>query len=50
MEYQYSYNMEKIVNDPETVLEESKDFVDQCYEQYDGEMYLEEDFIVNMVK
>ena len=28
MEYEESYDLEKIVNDPETIMEENKEFAD----------------------
>ena len=50
MEYQDGYDLEKIVNDPETVMEENQKFADQCYEDHDGEIYLKEKFIINLLE
>ena len=49
MEYEESYDLEKIVNDPETIMEENKEFADQCYEEDNGQIYLQEKFIVHVI-
>ena len=49
MEYQDSYDLHKIVTKPEKIQKKHKKFADKCYQIHDGEMYLKEDFIVNVI-
>ncbi len=50
MECQDGYELEKILNDTETVLEENQKFADQRYKVHDGKVYLKEKFICKLLQ
>ncbi len=49
MEYQEGYDLNKVVNDPDIIKDENKEFADQIYHLHDNQIYLKEEFIVNII-